>query len=584
MLESHAANTHSQPTRVPTTRGKGPSALTFVHPASPFTAAKPATNRAEDFDALADLFLSELPPVTIAAANSNARRDRSGGPSQEARTPLPEQPAAHNLPVAKELLVATGLTNHHTPQPAKSSSSARIEAVLLGHLPVYAAAWVGQYARMRAAQLGGPVALLRVTGQWVRVELTGLAPQAATRFVETGDLMAALATATGSNRGQAAAHGVLLCATASDEQRLVSAPAVQDITLLTGADEASTVAAYRVIKTIAHATAVSPHPTGPAQVATNTPEFRPGFRLVVAGCDQPAASTIWRRLADAARTFLGLELELAGSMPQICGSEPATLLYDGPLTDSIADMLEMVQSCQRPAATLTTLTSLTAAPITRKQPIANDVVDDAETDDFFDAAADEADRIETARAVEALAAFSARTAPAMPAVALVPLVPVKLESTVRSAHAAAPISAAANLSPPAHAAAAINSPNWLSTLGLTSLGLPCPAAPAALIGRCDHGRLHIAALGGLTQAEHESAIVSLLRASAWCCEHRDMLCHLIGDGLIKDAATVGKPVLHLLSSSGPLARQSCIAGIDVSLLAPVPTGATCVAVSLTRSH
>ena len=593
MPESHSTTTHSQPARVPATRGAGPSALTFVHPASPFTAARSSTTRAEDFDALADLFLSDLTPaVALIAKPAKADIARSDGPGN----PSPKEPRSH------EPRPAANLTAHETPNPSKPTQSARIEAVLLGHLPVYAAAWAGQYARTRAAQLGGPVALLRVTGQWVRVELTGLPSDATARFAETGDLIAAIATATGNGRGQAAALGVLLCATASDEQRLVSAPAVQDITLLTGADEASTVAAYRVIKNIAHNQITQSNTAQNA--AAKSADCRPGFRLVVAGCEQPAATAIWRRLADAARTFLGLELELAGSMPQISGAQSSTVLYDGPLTDSIADMLDMVQSCQRPTAspniflatslaTLTPTTAATTATIIGNAPSKAHADADAaaredDSDDFFDAAADESDRIETARAVEALAAFTARTASAAaPAPSTSSPTPPPAQPQPTHTTATSPTAAGPTATSPAAAITdftSSTSPAWLSALGLTSLGLPCPAAPAALIGRCDKGLLHIAALGGLTQAEHESAIVSLLRASAWCCEHRDMLCHLMGDGLIKEIATVGKPVLHLLSSSGPLARQSCIAGIDVSLLAPVPTGATSVAVSLTRSH
>lgn len=586
MSESHVTTAPSQPARAPTTRGTAPSALTFIHPASPLTAAKVATNRAEDFDALADLFLSELPLVCTPAKVSVARRDclssEESRPSEKPSTPRASPAAA-------------GPTDHDTPHPLKSSQSARIEAVLLGHLPVYAAAWIGQYARLRAAQLGGPVALLRVTGQWVRVELTGLAPEAATRFVETGDLMAALATATGASRNEAAALSVLLCATASDEHRLVSMPAVQDITLLTGADEASTVAAYRVIKSIAHNIAANANLSGTSQVITIASECRPGFRLVVAGCDQPTATTIWRRLADAARTFLGLELDLAGFMPQVNGSQPSTLLYDGPLTDSIEKLLEMVQSCQRPIAIMAAPESAplnTRGASARSTSLLHDTKFESNStpeseqtadvvDDFFDAEADEADRIETARAVEALASFAARTGRAVPAAS------TQQPSLTQAAVGTTTITEATSkpaIGPSPVKPEAATSPAWFLALGLTSLGLRCPVAPAAHIGHCGSGRLHVAALGGLTQAEHESAIVSLLRAGVWCCEHCDMLCHLMGDGLIKETASIGKPVLHLISSSGPLARQSCIAGIDVSLLASVPPGATCVAVSLTRSH
>lgn len=559
------------------------------------------------------------------------------GPTPRPMQSQPGNPRSSDFDALADLFLA----DHDTlpTPPCSNHSCPRIEAVLMGHLPVLAAAWAGQYARLRAQQLAAPVAVLRLTGQWIRVELVGspTAPagspganiESLPRLTETGDLMSALATAVGGAKaGVPAAAGavgaVLVCTTASDEARLIAHDRLHDVTLLTSADEASTVAAYRVIKTIAS-------DRREKQERDSGSAWRPGFRLVVAGSDQPAAIAAWRRLGDAARTFLGVELELAGTVPQIAAAVPAVVLYDGPLTETMERVLAAVhipgtppaestpplklpnvpagsgvslgaalgtsmapslapsvaaasrsgngQSHQhgasRPAAAAAS--GLAAPAPARGEPAkaAPQDVDDANDADDID---DEADRIETARALAAINAMRGAGS-GNPATA------TATTAAPASATAVMPSVAAVEVPVPASRAAVATRGNTttvrgdeLKALGLTATRLSCPLAADATFATDALGALHVVAGAGSTAAEHEAAIVTLLRAGHWAQSNAAIISQLLGTS--SGGASPQPAKLVMLSRSGPLAREACIAGIHVYLMADVTPGATTVAIGL----
>ena len=566
------------------------------------------------------------------------------GPTPRPMQSQPGNPRSSDFDALADLFLA----DHDTlpTPPCSNHSCPRIEAVLMGHLPVLAAAWAGQYARLRAQQLAAPVAVLRLTGQWIRVELAGspTAPagspganiESLPRLTETGDLMSALATAVGGAKaGVPAAAGavgaVLVCTTASDEARLIAHDRLHDVTLLTSADEASTVAAYRVIKTIAS-------DRREKQERDSGSAWRPGFRLVVAGSDQPAAIAAWRRLGDAARTFLGVELELAGTVPQIAAAVPAVVLYDGPLTETMERVLAAVHipgtppaestpplklptvpagsgmslgaaigaslagslapslapasrsgngqthqhGASRPAAAAAPASSVPApaAPVrgepTKAAPLDVDDADDADDID------DEADRIETARALAAINAM--RGAGASSPAAATAVAPTATAATAVAA-AVMPSVAAAEVAVPASRTAVAARGNTttargdeLKALGLTATRLSCPLAADAAFATDALGTLHVVAGAGSTAAEHEAAIVTLLRAGHWAQSNAAIIGQLLGTSSGGTAAQTAK--LVMLSRSGPLAREACIAGIHVYLMADVTPGATTVAMGL----
>lgn len=183
------------------------------------------TTSVEEFDALADLFLGPSP------APSRESDD-------EATLSTPLEPA-HTDP--HEIGLPPTLREPEAPGPVPRPASIEVEAMLLGHLPVLASAWVRQHAAARAASLGGPVALVRLQAGTLTVELVGHDPADPANLAERAP-MQAVATAYRH------ASAMLVRVDETAEPQLLESPAVTGVTVLSAADEAAVVGSYRVIK------------------------------------------------------------------------------------------------------------------------------------------------------------------------------------------------------------------------------------------------------------------------------------------------------------------------------------------------
>lgn len=182
--------------------------------------------------------------------------------------------------------------------------AARVELVSLGHLPSVAGVWAGQYAR-RAAELSGrPVALARLRDDGVTVELFG-----------AGGV--ALAPARSAERAIGAAvragADLLLCVQEREESELLGSGRISALNLLTGADQASLVGAYRKLK---------------ALLGRLRDEDRPAVRIAVVGAPAEKSDGAFARLARSAESFLSARVERLEPIERI---EPAraALLHRG---------------------------------------------------------------------------------------------------------------------------------------------------------------------------------------------------------------------------------------------------------------
>jgi len=260
---------------------------TFEHD----TVAGPVLDDAghDPYDALADLFLDD---------------ESDAEPEAHAPIPFPSSPDA--APDALERV---------------------IEGLIVGHLPVLASAWVSQYARHRARELGAPVALLRLRGEKATVELFGVRDAPSARNLEDAVRIADEVSAAWVMRVDE-----------PDEPRLADAD-IDDLTLLTGADQAAIVASYRVIKRLAGEVDTD---DGPAHV-----------RLAAMGSDERSAAIIGEKVRRAATTFLGCEVEVANVVSRI---EPgrALTIFEGrndlPV-DRVVDAIRAVKPFERVAET-----------------------------------------------------------------------------------------------------------------------------------------------------------------------------------------------------------------------------------------
>ncbi|TVS04179.1 MAG: hypothetical protein EA423_07845 [Phycisphaerales bacterium] len=190
------------------------------------------------------------------------------------------------------------------PMPAMTargpSARARLEAVVLGNLPVLAGAWLRQYADARARACGGPAALVRCQPGSVSVELVG--PGAAGVDARADGLEDALRIAAGCD-------AVVL---RLEETQAASAPAMERldaVTLLTGADDAALVSGYRTLKGLAGVLG----------------ESATGLRVAWMGVNDERASAASARLSGACGTFLGRELETSAVCPRVDAVEAVTL-------------------------------------------------------------------------------------------------------------------------------------------------------------------------------------------------------------------------------------------------------------------
>lgn len=258
----------------------------------------------DDFDALADLFLTEQPPVRRAAP-----------PTDE-----PEPSSLEREPDAADV--------KPTVQP---SVPATVEVVVLGHIPAMAASWASQYARLRAESLGEPVAMLRLGDKRARVELFSAPFQQ-----PQSDVSSAVAAARAVTP-----HVIVLPAPGTPAESGTLVEHASAVTLMTTPDEAGLVAAYGELKRLA-----------PLCEAGSAGGPKP-LRIVAVGAGAPKAHAACRRLQDAASSFLHVDMDASLFIERLSGGVAPVSLFDGAwlgtLDELVADLLRPAAAPARPA-------------------------------------------------------------------------------------------------------------------------------------------------------------------------------------------------------------------------------------------
>lgn len=251
------------------------------------------------YDALADLFLGE--------------------PSAAPRPPAPTQTPAPATLLAAAVDPAPASSGHTMELPA-----AGVQVLVMGHVPVMAPAWIRQYARHLCDHGKGPVAILSVCDGMASVDLVGA----------TAEPQNALGPAIAA--ASSACKTWLVRVDDTLESTAIAACPKGALTLLTGADEAAVVGAYRAVKAV---------------LAPASRERR--VYAVVTGSPTPLAFSAFDRLSRASRAILGSGVTLAAVLPRINaepGHEPAAI-FEGRCGDVRAalDMLRRVEPQARPA-------------------------------------------------------------------------------------------------------------------------------------------------------------------------------------------------------------------------------------------
>lgn len=444
-------------------------------------------NDDEAFDAIAELFLG------TAGADDP-------GPARPERGPSPEPPTADlDAPPLPRL------RTHLDTDPARQ----QIECLILGHLPVLASAWVGQYARHVASSLGGPVALVKLYAGYISLELVGTDPMEAGPTTSPGGPVS-LPEAIAHARRQTD-HWIIrvddMAEPALAEAALnpnIDAPT--RLTLLTGADDAAAVACYRTIKSLVHPESVSQ--------ADN-----PRLGLALMGAVPEQAERTACRILRAVSMFLHRRVDLSICPARISAS-PSRTLYRGPTPSGPQELIAMIQSAEPSRV------PERSEPIPGGEAIASDADDDAPRDSAVD---------EQRSHDEALGSVP------VPGPALEPP-PLRLVEPILS-------------DPDPADEPDTDEPPSLSRLvpGLSRLPIRCPFARGIEIALDETGRLHL-----LVRIDQEASASSedeglgrLLAASSWCRPNA----RLIARAIDKPARPRSSPVLHLFTPAPRRVRR-----------------------------
>ena len=197
--------------------------------------------------------------------------------------------------------------------------AARRTLVLVGNLPVMNGLWLSQYAD-REARENGPVCLVRVAADSVQIELfragsrrPSIRPQA--RYEEALRAIAPIVSQW------------LIVPRQSDAIEIPEG--TDDIVVLTGADQAAIIAAYRLVK-------------GAHETITRIGGARPSVSVAVLGADADETAHVAARIGEAAGAALSVTIPVRGGLQRVA---PAESSFRGTFDDpapSLARVCEII--------------------------------------------------------------------------------------------------------------------------------------------------------------------------------------------------------------------------------------------------
>lgn len=526
-----------------------------------------------DFDALTDLFLGE----------------RSSAPTPNAAAPAPAAPAEPAL------------------RATVRRTSAIVECIVLGHLPVLGSAWAAQYAREVAAAAHRTVAFLRIDDGLATVELiddpTSPTPAPPTPTAATFDEAVRIAAAHASRWIVRGSEDI--------EHHLASSPHVRMVTLLSSPDEAARVAGYAAVKALA------------AQLPTPSADGLPMIRVAMMGAGMGAlggqrAADAADRIVEAVRVFLSRDAQRADCSGQIRSSRPARLIYSGECHLAPQDAIESIAAAPALEHTHTPPAPPAATPESEPEPVLKISAESAaepEPDTSLitliapglrdapapsEPAPEPADVGDIDRSAEQHTDDATTTTADAPTNEVQPLAPsadpsprtaaatttIDLGDTARPAepliagHDLAPEPPAASIDEPPTTARTLElkpSPAapiepWSNTTsptmpalhtlvpGLSPIRLRCPHAHGVDIALDARGRCHL--LAHAPEGAEAAGVMSLTIAAGWLAEHAEPL------GLSNPAP----PVQHLFSPAPKRVRALLWSALRMHLLKPVRAG------------
>jgi hypothetical protein len=281
----------------------------------------------QEYDALADLFLSEEPIA--------ARVEAPAAP--KAATTVAATAVSTTTPTTVPAIVPS-ITGRATPVASRQLPSQGIDCLMLGHLPVLASAWTMQFARQVAEGTGMPVALLRVQGGGISLEVIFSNDDQAVKLRAGGPT--ALFDESLA-RARAVAPRLMIRVDETNELELLAAggrvdgmASIDRVSMLSGSDDVAIVATYRTIKHLL----VNPALTLENEDGTTRPL---SLGVAIMGAEGPAANDAMQRLNRATQTFLGRTVDYVGAVGKVAPCH-TSLLYRGEWSRPTRDLLEQI--------------------------------------------------------------------------------------------------------------------------------------------------------------------------------------------------------------------------------------------------
>ena len=434
-----------------------------------------------------------------------------------------------------------------------------VTTVLVGNLPVMAGLWTTQFADA-VARIAGPTALVRFERDDVTIELLRAdgrqvppaGPAAVSRWLP---------------RAASTVRRWLICVPAETSPAEVLA-AGQEILLMTGADEAAITGAYLRLKYL-----------GDEGVHAGTPIERVGLVIVGATAEQAAHAAA--RLGDAARKFLGVDVETVACLPRIERVESsARATYPAEECPPIAQFTRELESARvgashrfdadTPEASLVMHADTSAVepkfpsmpqPFTsRQEPLAHG---DSTMDTTHAPRSGQAEHV-AHTSQPSHTPQSTHTSHAAPHTS---------HTAPHTSHAAPHTSHAAPArTAPAFAALPIAElPLKLVPLlrGLRALGISCPMAPDVELALDDERRMHIVG--------RSDQLARVRTARTWAAMHRELLGMAFAE--LKDGFEVRERIL-LGDAREAISLHGTGVLLDVLVVAETPTGRVHVVVPL----
>lgn len=202
---------------------------------------------------------------------------------------------------------------------APTDASVHVSSLIVGHLPVIAAPWISQHARDLARTIAAPVAVLSRSGDRTTLDLYNAPAFPEQRTIEDAIAQAALARV----------RRWLVRTDAVSELSALDLARVDSVTLLTGADDAAVVGAYRAIK-------------GLVADASELDERQVTLNLAVMGSDRSKARGAAEKIRKAARSFLQTGLADVTMSEKVSSGGSSTRTFDGSSEMQLADLLELI--------------------------------------------------------------------------------------------------------------------------------------------------------------------------------------------------------------------------------------------------